>query len=325
MISFLPSDFTWRVATNGHHWTTARVSDGEADESFLSDFIPVGSAGYRNIRPLAGHSGLFREFAATALDEASIKAFADRYGMLGGQVPIPLAARPGRTGSLMGVGEPLALWEKEITDMRCCVELHEHARKENLEALARHIHWSDGRVRYMSHPDWKPSDGIPVDERLSFSDIVREAANPQLFQSLRYGDVVTPALWYVRSEINSRISEQTSPRLLWDVDSSSLITRILPKNLFGAMWLQFALSVERKSEFRQCSHCGKWFELSPSMARSDKQFCSTACRVKAFRQRKLEAPKEVRQAGEKGSVNTAAADAAEPEKLQNRTPPKKNR
>ena len=137
MISFLPSDFTWRVATNGHQWTTVRIPGGEADESVLSDLVPFGSAGFHNIRPLAEHSGLFREFAATAADEASIKAFADRYGMLGGQVPIPLAARPGRTGSLMGVGEPLALWEKEITDMRCCVELHEHARTKNLEALAR--------------------------------------------------------------------------------------------------------------------------------------------------------------------------------------------
>src|SRR5947207_2648590 len=77
-------DFIWFVGTNGHHWIEARAAGSDSEDLFLSDLVPVGSTGYRPTRPLRDHSGLFREFAATPRDKDSIKAFADRNGLLGG-------------------------------------------------------------------------------------------------------------------------------------------------------------------------------------------------------------------------------------------------
>jgi hypothetical protein len=47
--------------------------------------------------------------------------------------------------------------------------------------------------------------------------------------------------------------------------------------------------VERDARFRQCSECTTWFEVAPSRGRADKQFCSTACRTRAYRERQAEA------------------------------------
>ena len=40
---------------------------------------------------------------------------------------------------------------------------------------------------------------------------------------------------------------------------------------------------------RQCLQCGTWFEISPRAARTDRVFCSDACRFKAYRERQSRA------------------------------------
>src|SRR4051794_4253933 len=107
MVSVQLSDFVWLVATNGHHWIKDPAAESDSDDLFLSDLVPVGATGYRPSRPLRDHSGLFREFAATSRDKDSIKAFADRNGMLGGagRVPIPVKERSDGKGALVGAGE----------------------------------------------------------------------------------------------------------------------------------------------------------------------------------------------------------------------------
>jgi hypothetical protein len=103
------------------------------------------------------------------------------------------------------------------------------------------------------------------------------------------GDLIKPALHYVQSTINEKLEGRAVPRLLWDTKRERLGLYIVPDGLIGALWLQFARAVERDSRFRQCAECGIWFELAPGTARADKQFCSTACRTKAYRKRQAEA------------------------------------
>ena len=98
-----------------------------------------------------------------------------------------------------------------------------------------------------------------------------------------------PALHYVQSKINDKLEGRASPRLLWDAKRARLGLYIVPAGLIGALWLQFARAVERDSQFRRCAECGIWFELAPGTARSDKLYCSTPCRTKAYRKRQAEA------------------------------------
>lgn len=61
---------------------------------------------------------------------------------------------------------------------------------------------------------------------------------------------------------------------------------LIPNTLLGAIWLQLARAVEGNKELRQCGGCGRWFELGPETARKSKNYCSTACRSRAYRGRK---------------------------------------
>lgn len=47
--------------------------------------------------------------------------------------------------------------------------------------------------------------------------------------------------------------------------------------------------VNGNRKYRRCVTCGKWFELTPELARSNKLYCSNACRSKYYRDRQAEA------------------------------------
>jgi hypothetical protein len=103
------------------------------------------------------------------------------------------------------------------------------------------------------------------------------------------GDLVKPALHYVQSTVNRQLEGRASPRLLWNANRERLGLYLVPESLIGALWLQFARAVERDSQFRQCAECSIWFELAPGTARTDKVYCTTPCRAKAYRKRQAEA------------------------------------
>ena len=65
--------------------------------------------------------------------------------------------------------------------------------------------------------------------------------------------------------------------------------RVVPRDLWGALWLQFADAVASGARYERCRECTTWFELSPQAARADRLYCSEGCKQKAYRERKAEA------------------------------------
>ena len=61
---------------------------------------------------------------------------------------------------------------------------------------------------------------------------------------------------------------------------------VVADNLISAIWLQFALAAAGDREQRKCQECPTWFEIAPGTGRPEKVFCSDACRMRAYRQRK---------------------------------------
>jgi hypothetical protein len=63
-----------------------------------------------------------------------------------------------------------------------------------------------------------------------------------------------------------------------------------PRNLLGALWLEFAEAYAGK-ELRQCVECKKWFAVRGHLprSRSDVRYCSVACRNRAYRSRQEQA------------------------------------
>jgi hypothetical protein len=292
----IPLQFPWQVAEGGYSWADSRpIGEGQDRGSFLTDNRAIAAAGFRVLQyqPLAAFPGLFRVFADTEPSREGVKAFADRFGPLGGDLSeqIPLYNQPNAKGVPLGTGEPLAAWSNEILMMRFAIAIWEAARNGDVGRLERVIFWTeDGSgVQILSHPELAKGQLPEAPARVERAWIAGTRLDDEMLGRFVRGDLVKPALHYVQSTINAKLEGRASPRLLWDVNRERLGLYIVPAGLIGALWLQFARAVERDSKFRQCAECGIWFELAPGTARADKLYCSTPCRIKAYRKRQAEA------------------------------------
>jgi hypothetical protein len=73
-----------------------------------------------------------------------------------------------------------------------------------------------------------------------------------------------------------------------DPESVSTLPRICirPSHLRDALWIQLALAIDGGLDIRGCVQCRRWFALEAGRGRSDKEYCSNACRMRAYRERK---------------------------------------
>jgi hypothetical protein len=101
-----------------------------------------------------------------------------------------------------------------------------------------------------------------------------------------------PTFNLVEGERKSR-ARKGGPRLKKNVQLQQVA---FPRNLLGAIWVQFGEAVREGKEYRPCPECGNDFEVAPGLARSDKHYCSGPCRSRAFRAQ-VTAAKELRAAG----------------------------
>lgn len=282
-------EFHWDVHEAGYRWVKIESANSKnGPDRFLTHGRPLSSVGYavQRYSPLALYSGLFWQFAETDPTREAVKAFADKFGLLGGDAAemIGLPEQQTEKGQATSVGERLGSWRQEILAMRTAVELWDWARTGNVDDLSRYISWvTPTDVRYDSHPDWGPDK--PRDVRV----IANEHDSQNLLEQFRPGDLIQPALYDVQRTVNDRLKGRASPQLLWDRDRSQLGLYFVPHSLLGALWVQFARAIERNNDFRKCTECGRSYELSPQTARSDKVYCSDACRNKAYRKRRAEA------------------------------------
>lgn len=68
--------------------------------------------------------------------------------------------------------------------------------------------------------------------------------------------------------------------------SASARLAIRPHTLLHALWAQLVLAIDGNQNLGACVLCRKWFTLESGRGRSDKEYCSNACRMRAYRKRK---------------------------------------
>ena len=68
--------------------------------------------------------------------------------------------------------------------------------------------------------------------------------------------------------------------------SASARLCIRPPSLVDALRAQLLLAIDGNLNLRSCVQCRKWFTLEAGRGRSDKEYCSNACRMRAYRKRK---------------------------------------
>jgi hypothetical protein len=153
------------------------------------------------------------------------------------------------------------------------------------------ISWTpDGtRVSIDTHPDLQFGQLPQKPAHVHRAVIADERLDQEILARFVPGHPIGPALHCMQGLINEHLHHRASPSLLWETNRDRLGLYIVPDGLIGALWLQFARAVERDARFRQCLECTTWFEIAPGRGRTDKQFCSTACRTRAYRNRQAEA------------------------------------
>jgi DNA-binding NarL/FixJ family response regulator len=110
-----------------------------------------------------------------------------------------------------------------------------------------------------------------------------------LSDRVKEGNVQADEVETLRQAVDNHILNAVSVRLLNEPDRGGLVLKMRPYTLRGALWLQLAQAVSAGKDFRPCGACGKWFELTPDIARKNRLFCSEACRSRAHRAKKEKA------------------------------------
>jgi hypothetical protein len=279
--------FRWRVTEGGYRWEDLPIlgREGREDEAkptrVLTDGIPFGQPyGRTEYSPLTV-GDLFLEFAATPATDDGILEFANQRGLLGESVSVVWPKRPGGKSLHLGSAEPRDLWRRSIEDMHRAVNLWQLASSRDAAGLARLLTWkAEGANKGWFYRETPPAVGSLSAPVTPAKGIPNEP-----------GDIVTPARLLIQRWINASLLKHASPLLLWNPDSGKQVIRIVPKNLLGAMWLQFARAMAGEASYRQCKACGKWLTISTQDHgyNTNREFCSAACRQKDHRAKVKEA------------------------------------
>lgn len=304
-----PGPFSWVVQSGAYTWTSpVTAGTGETPRTAalclsVGDAPPTSPERYQ---PLVEQTGLFLVFAATEPTQSGVMGFADRFGMLAhAQLTLTPPDRVrGRRGSrlreaLARQDESLEFWQTKILKMREAVRIWEMLERGDLSRLAAHIRWVEGAdpwptAEYDSHPDLRPGERPePPDQR--HVEVIGSPVEEE-FGRVTPGDAITPARLLLRRMMNRELEGRLRTVVAPDPEDGDLRLGCVPADLLGAMWLQLALAVTEHKQYRRCQACATPFELSPETARTNKRFCSIACKNRSFRARK-ERAQELHAAG----------------------------
>jgi hypothetical protein len=315
--------FGWVALQDGYKWVDAHEIYipprwGKVWAPAERWLITRSEAQNREIRrydPLQEESSLFRTFADTPLTEEGILQFTRQYGRLGVEKWVfskeKLALAHSNEGQKLemkslsqrvldlnrGVsGESLGMWKQSIRHMRFALSLWDAIRSNDVGQLRRFILFQEGSDRagwFIYRSSEEVGDGYE-------GGVIEETghdipANARAL--LKPENVIRLALLVVQTLANEQLWTHAGPRLLYEPSTplddlaaeefpqNKLTLRIVPKNLLGAMWLQYARGIDGNKNYRQCRACGKWFEISLEANRPTRFFCKDACRYKFYRER----------------------------------------
>jgi hypothetical protein len=272
--------------------TPSLTVDGQPSPPWKSRPSPPG-ASYPMVPPSRRYDpmqrpGLFREFAALTLnDEAAVLCFARHYGHLG--LPLRLGVVRGLDPCVDEVyGEALWVWNREIRVLKSLVSIWDHVEASDQE-------WLDDRFRWETRDDALPTvvysdlpvrleDALPGQAYLS-TVVTGPGIEVEATQLLSHRDPFFAARVLLMHEVNQRLEELSFSRLLIDSGTDSAM-HVVPRNLIGALWLQFAMATTDKWPYRQCGFCNRWFQVAPQGLSRGSHYCEDRCRAKAWRRQR---------------------------------------
>ncbi len=287
--------FEWQVSKSGYCWwsdfqhakgwriigyqrSEARQALIPGDRYLVLNEDPESSTEPVPNTPLNA-TGLFRDFATLPLEEDAVLAFANRHGLLTDGRLMVGGYEDGDDDDADFLGEPVSVWLEEISRMRFLHELWRLVQVSDRRRLEQYIKWTE----VFQPRGFRFDDGEGL---FAPRDIM---GAPWLPRVLRQRDILFAAQFILDTLVTEQLSGQIETALFRDGQGKPSL-RFIPRDLRTALWLQFARAIEGNKEFQQCDQCRMWYEIcSREGGRSDKRFCSTACRARNWRASKAAA------------------------------------
>jgi hypothetical protein len=260
----------------------------------------------RPYHPLQEFPALYRELANVELTQEAVLGFANRYGMLGGQVRATVMAVDGPSDPVFWV-EPLPAWKWRICWLREAVRLWDLISDQNRPALEQTFEKEKGGVAEYQ----VPSEAIALAEESGgllwtpFSHMTLPAEKIEPFRLdptpepdwlvevdaafQQSGPVNRAQIFLAHWLVNAELDREVAPMLYWDGKRTQPVRLEMPRSLLGVVYTQLAQAIAGHRKSRQCSVCGKWFDLGLGAARGHRRVCSDTCRVRAYRIRQEQA------------------------------------
>lgn len=281
-------DFIWYINDAGYRLVEAET--GSVDDLLVVANVQSDGGLYKVNRynPLRQHKCLFRTFAEEGFEPERILDFANRFGLMGFDQEIAAA----EVSPVQRNMESLRHWQLEISSIRKALNLWDMVQEEEKAGLTVYLEpfmeWLDADLAADGRPvAAADEDKLPEVEP---EELRWFRTHPECLQWYLSGDLAVPALMRVQAIINHHLEKRISPRILWDDERRKKWSLyFVPDNLIGAIWLQLSQAVTQEKDYRRCRQCDTWFEIDHYTARSNRYFCSNACRSKAYRDRQAEA------------------------------------
>jgi hypothetical protein len=307
--------FRWPVGEAGYRWEPRTFLGTRGEDRFAYTgrvLIASGSGASRKYNPLA-EPELFRKFAECRIREPDMAEFAGTYGMLGvGEELDDYWRSPWPKGLTRALyGERLFTWQNEILAMRAAFRIWQSLKSGSVKDVPIFVlpepevvgRWSEQGEGLLKSADDIDVESVftvgtaddDVDAHHYFSEIGEK--HPFLDRpTLGSADAAWGLLIRL---VNRRLLRRCGPYLFdRDPNRHSLMVRVAPQNLLGAIWWQFGRVVSGESKYRPCKVCERPIELSKGDDgfRSDRVFCSPKCKSKDHRE-KVKQVKQLRTEG----------------------------
>ena len=246
------------------------------DVVLIRDFHLETDKGEDDRYPLQENNCLFHVFATTKVIPDMIKKFASRYG--------PLGLRD-EQGKLLveTTGEPYSTWKAAIVDMRHAIYCWVQYLNREKPDLTQWITPEFLAFNLQAADDWSDQEPSVFQSSIQKSALL----DPKNLLGTDYPD--NPEQATMLSLVKKYMKGHTTADMDWLPGKKEFTFRVVPTNLLGGLWTQLALAVDECKAYRPCENCRVWFELAPGLARTNRKYCSDACRLRLYRRiKKLE-------------------------------------
>lgn len=197
---------------------------------------------------------IFQKFADLGTDPVKLLRFANTYGLLDHEVAFFDSDQ-----STQSFGEDFRFWSGCISEMGFYIELWQAIENDYIDSM-------EDLIRS------ETAEYFTRDDKDRFPDFVTQRQ-----KALKSPD---ETCFFARTMLGSKIQNRIVNSAQFGFSITDFQISMFSRQLFSAIWIQFAFAVSNATTIGRCAVCGDPFPLGGRSSRPDKEYCSGRCRVR---------------------------------------------